>query len=201
MKRKILLDCDEVLLNWICAFRDYLKRDRQISCNTLSPSSWNLSEWTGLPYIETLQEIQRFNTECPEFARLKPIDGAVQAIKELKRLGYSMDIITSCSDDEACVARRNENLFQVFGDVFDKITIVPLLKSKKAVLSEYEPSFWIEDNVQNALIGRDVGHIPIVRRNVGGMSMVDEIPSDIHIADDWPGILHAISTHNMAITA
>jgi 5'(3')-deoxyribonucleotidase len=198
---RVLLDCDDVLLNWVEGFRLHLKREHGVICDGDVPSSWMMSSWTGLSDERTFSEILAFNNESPHFANLNPVEGAVTAINELQVLGYSMDIITSCSDEPSCVSRRLENLENVFGNVFGKVHIVPLGQSKKTYLGSYDPSFWVEDNVANAIMGHNLGHASIVRRVPHNRPLEEGAPAGIRFVNDWKEILGYIKSHDLAIAS
>lgn len=183
--KNVIFDCDDVLLNWTEGFREYLNRERGITCQTPSPTSWDMSNWTGLGKAKTWKEISLFNEESKDFSKLNPIDGAIDSVREIKSQGYKLHVITSCSSHDDCVSRRKENLTSLFGNVFNDIHCIPLGASKENYLKIYDPSFWIEDNVQNAIIGHKIGHKSIIRLTEHNKSLTRETPPGITWASNW----------------
>lgn len=165
----ILLDCDDVLLDWIGGFREYasarLKRPV-----TGDPSSWHMGEWLGTSDAVAFELIEEFNAS-PAFGNLGPVDGAVDVVKRWVALlaplsGIRLHVVTSCSSSSAVVSMRRTNLERVFGkDAFDSIHCLDLGQSKAKVLQAWpEGTIWIEDNYKNAVMGAELGHLTYIRR-------------------------------------
>ena len=74
MTRQILLDVDDVLLNWIGGFAQYAATRLQNSVVGL-PDSWNMGEWLGTTNEAAFELIEEFNVSV-HFGRLVSVDGS-----------------------------------------------------------------------------------------------------------------------------
>lgn len=74
--------------------------------------------------------ISAFNDgEDGYFGLLKPMPGAVEALQSAHAAGREMTIITACSINPKVIAQREQNLLDVFGDIFRDIHAVDLKAS------------------------------------------------------------------------
>jgi hypothetical protein len=73
--------------------------------------------------------------------------------------GYRFGAITSLSLDPYAAKLREQNLKEVFGDVFDFVTCLDTGADKDEALLPYKDSglWWIEDKPANAKLGADMG--------------------------------------------
>lgn len=153
----ILLDCDDVLLDWIGGFRAYVHAAEGVIPTAPAPSSWDMSEWLGLTSERTVELIQEFNSHH-WFGHLEARADALRCVAALKNMGHRLTVLTSCSDDPAIVGRRRRNLERAFGNVFEAIICLPLGQSKAPWLGILEKGIWVEDNYKNGLAGNAAGH-------------------------------------------
>lgn len=165
----ILLDCDDVLLDWIGGFRTYASA-RLNRAVVGDPDSWHMGEWLGTSDAVAFELVEEFNSS-PGFGNLGPVDGAVEVVRQWSILlgplsGLRMHVVTSCSSRKEVVAMRRANLERVFGkDTFDSVHCLDLGESKARVLQAWpEGTIWVEDNYKNAVLGADLGHKTFVRR-------------------------------------
>jgi FMN phosphatase YigB (HAD superfamily) len=183
--KKILLDCDDVILNWINKFKDFAVNDCGFSPVTDLPETWELNRWLNCNKDEAYAAVSYFNEKSPKFGSLEPYPGAVNAIEEFIEDGFRISIITSCSNDENCVSRRKENLKNVFGDVFEDIHCLPLGVKKSDYLKKYENAFWVEDNYHNAVMGLEHGHHSIVLRRSHNLGFEKVSHPDVVWKNTW----------------
>lgn len=162
--KTVLLDCDDVLLNWLEGFRLYCSAKLDYDICERGPSDWVMDDWLGTEPHETIQLIEEFNAS-DDFAKLSPVEGAVNAINGLTAarahgdLDVRLHVLTSCSSDWDTVEMRKKNLRLYFGSVFDSVTCLDLGQSKEQILHAFDaPCVWVEDNLKNALIGVKAGH-------------------------------------------
>ena len=161
--RTVLLDCDDVLLNWLDGFRLYMSRELKREICERGPNSWFMHEWLGIPEDEVVPHIAAFN-ESHHFAELEPVPGAVEAIMALRKTA-ELHVLTSCSSDQATHDMRMLNLIKHFGPVFETLTCLDLGQSKHDHLAMHEGNVvWVEDNLKNAMLGVDLGHRTYMRR-------------------------------------
>lgn len=164
MTKIILLDCDDVLLDWIGGFRKYMTviLGRPIIG---TPDSWNMGEWLGIPDDEVMYHIKAHNSG-PCFGMLEPVAGAVEAIEALAETA-ELHVITSCDSSEAVHNMRLANLQEFFPPVFSSLTCLDLGHPKTEALSKYKGEsdvVWVEDNLKNAMMGVELGFRTYMRR-------------------------------------
>jgi FMN phosphatase YigB (HAD superfamily) len=165
MSDSILLDCDDVLLDWIGGFRQYAATRLQHTV-TGEPQSWNMGDWLGTTNEVAFELIEEFNAS-PHFGRLEAVEGSQRIIEDMHvDDDVRLHVITSCSSDAATVALRRENLELCFGkDTFDSIHCLDLGQSKLKILQAWAPgALWIEDNYKNAMLGIEAGHTVLIRK-------------------------------------
>ena len=192
---KILLDCDDVLLSWTDGFRGFLKKYHNIEVSGV-PQSWDLSQWINLDRETTLRLVKQFNEDTDDFGKLKPIKSSELFLSELYDLGFSLTVITSCSDNIRCINNRKDNLENVFGNIFDDIICLPLGVSKGDYLKKFEPSFWVEDNYHNCLLGKELGHNGVIIRHDHNKNFEKECTANLNWTEDWHEINDIISREN-----
>jgi len=158
MKKQILVDVDGVLLAWREAFDQYMAKKGVIPIVD-KQQSFDLSTFYGLDRDSIYKEVNEFNSGHWRFGTLRAYPDAIESIKHLHNdLNYRFVAITSCSSSPVSVALRKANLFNHYGDVFDEIHCLDVGVPKQSYLSKYEPTYWIEDNINGCLAGLDFGH-------------------------------------------
>lgn len=182
----VLLDCDDVLLDWIGGFRDWCsaKLGREIAGE---PQSWDMSEWLGVSEEEAKALIAEHNAG-PHFGELEAVSGAKEGVATwVATKQIRLHVITSCSSDAETVARRKTNLQVVFGDVFDSIHCLDLGQSKLQLLQSFRPgSLWVEDNFKNALLGVEAGHNVAMRERPHNLEFKKkDVPGNLKWFSDW----------------
>ena len=164
--KKILADCDGVLLDWAYSFEKWMKFhfdltpvDRtKYDIGERYQTDWNLkrSDKFYLP---------RVFCNSSRIASLKPERDAVKYVKKLyEEYGITIDVITSLSLDPETTRLRRMNLRNVFGDAIDRVVCLDTGANKDEVLEEWRDTglYWIEDKMANCLAGHDVGLEPII---------------------------------------
>lgn len=188
MTKSILFDCDDVLLDWIGAFRTYaaIRLERNINGE---PDSWNMGGWLGTSDVVARELISEFNAS-KAFGDLTAVDGAIDQINKFSAYPYNMHVITSCSSDPATVKLRRENLTAVFGDVFESIHCLDLGESKLKVLQAWAPgAIWVEDNYKNALLGINAGHEVFIRTRPHNVEFRELHDSKVSWFSNWSEFL------------
>lgn len=187
-----ILDCDDVLLDWIRGFRTWLFDTCRIKPVADAPASWSLAEWLGMRDDRCRELISEFNAS-EKFGQLNAIPDAVSAIGALKARNHRLTVLTSCSADPAIVNRRRENLDREFDGAFDRVICLGLGELKSKWLEVLRNGIWIEDNYKNAVAGHNAGHKTIVMRR--NHNREDERTSIRHITwvDDWRPILSSFT--------
>jgi len=170
MSQQILIDCDDVLLNWVKGFRQFAATRLQRSI-TGEPEGWKMGPWLGVNDADANGLILDFNASV-HFGRLEAIEGArkvmgrLTSMRDCSEVDYRFHVVTSCSADAITQGRRRHNLEDQFGEgTFDSIHCLNLGQSKASVLRAFAPgSIWIEDNYTNGSMGVRADHHVYMKR-------------------------------------
>lgn len=163
-KRKaIILDCDDILLDYIQGIKKFAEKHYDIKTTGL-PNEYDLSSWFGTTRDVTYSIMEHFNYQSYEFGLLEPIQGAVPYVQWLiKKYGDSTDfiIVTKSGFEGHAKVLREVNLHNVFGDVFTSIIMIAPSESKRPVLKKlmksYDVRAFVDDNIDNVKVGIDLG--------------------------------------------
>lgn len=159
MIKKIITDCDGVLLDWAFAFDVWMSEQGYEK----TPNSFNEYQQTlryGISEEEALNCVKRFN-ESGAVGFLPPFRDSQEYVKKLALQGWKFDVVSSLHIDKYAQKLRAENLKHLFGDVFDHIDCsLDFTKSKLSYLkNRYENTnfYWIEDSISHATSGQQIG--------------------------------------------
>ena len=159
MNKIIAIDCDGVLLNWEQSFDDWMAF-QGFPKHASDHYDVSMNYHMNKGQCEVLVKI--FN-ESAWMKFLKPIEGAVENVKKLADLGYKFHVITSQTLDKKANQLRQENLKEVFGDVFEQIECLDTGADKDEALSKIpEGTIWIEDKPANAELGSRLGLVALL---------------------------------------
>ena len=177
---RILTDCDGVLLNWEYAFNTWMQRHgyQEIEDAHLH---YDVGDRYGLSN-EKKKDMVKFFNESSAIGFLPPLRDAIHYVDKLHRKhGVVFHVITSLSLEPTAQELRIKNLNKLFGStVFEKFVFLDTGADKDEALEPYRNSgdIWIEDKVENAELGLDLGleslliehgfnmhhdHIPLMR--------------------------------------
>jgi len=185
----ILVDCDGVLLNWELSFDRWLRHYGYVTSEP-DLSQYKMRLRYGFTQDHSDRLVRHFN-ESAMMSTLPPLRGAVKYVRKLHdEHGYKFHVITSQSNLYQAQQLRIQNLIDVFGNVFDGFTILDCGADKHEGLKPFKNSecWWIEDKLENALVGKDYGLNSILI----GSSYVEEHP-DVPILDSWSSIYNYIT--------
>jgi len=159
MNKIIAIDCDGVLLNWEQSFDDWMAF-QGFPKHASDHYDVSMNYHMNKGQCEVLVKI--FN-ESAWMKFLKPIEGAVENVKKIADLGYKFHVITSQTLDKKSNQLREENLKEVFGDVFEQIVCLDTGADKDEALSKIpEGTIWIEDKPANAELGSRMGLVALL---------------------------------------
>jgi len=163
MNKLILTDVDDVLLSWIGGFHQFMHDGEHFQIDHYDPEHYHLGKRYGIKESEAMKKVAEYN-HSGYLAKLPPISDAAEYVAKLAEEGWRFIAITSIGDHPDVVRYRNENLLNVFGDIFDEIHCIPIGTSKADMLSRWKDSGlpWIEDHFVNAVDGLKAGLNPIV---------------------------------------
>lgn len=154
--KTILTDCDGVLLDWEAAFHGWMK---QQGYTLTKPGVYEMDVAYDIPRAECKRLVKVFN-ESAWMGFLPVLRDARSGVARLVEHGYRFLCITSLSLDEKARLLRISNLKNVFGkDVFVDVVCLDTGADKDAALEPYRDSdmWWIEDKVENAECGYNLG--------------------------------------------
>ena len=155
----ILTDADGVLLNWEYAFCTWMEQHgyTQIADGN---RYYDIGERFGITRAEAIAKVLIFN-ESAAIGFLPALRDAMYYVKRLhEEHGYVFRCITSLSLDPNAYKLRKMNLEKLFGKTaFEELVCLDTGAPKDEALLPYKDSglYWIEDKVENAELGRDLG--------------------------------------------
>ena len=187
--RRLLLDADGVLLNWFEGFAAFASRELGVPLDPATLQSYSMSLWLGEHKHRALELIESFNgSDTHGFGQLRPVPGAVEAITDMHASGFELHVITSCTEDPMVAMLREQNLRNVFGDVFEDIACLPMNADKQAHLEIHPPSVWIDDHWPNLDAGRAAGHLPVLFDACYNQQRADGGPDDYLRLQGWSAL-------------
>ena len=157
--KKIISDCDGVLLDWCFAFDIWMGEQGYVRMPE-TDHYFSQSKRYNIPEKEALEQVNLFN-QTGVLGFVPAYKDSVEYVTRLAREGYRFDVITMIGPDKYAHKLRKANLRHLFGDVFDEIYCAGDFKQpKKEILEErYKGTnyVWIEDRVDYAIQGDEVG--------------------------------------------
>ena len=190
MKDKVILvDCDGVLLDWEYHFYQWMDRHNY---KKIVDGIYNIRIAYGLHEHEGDRLTRMFN-ESATIRKLSPLRDSMKYVKKLHEdHGYIFHAITSLSNDEYAQHLRTKNLRELFGNTaFDKFVYLDTGADKDEALEAYRNTgcWWIEDKIQNAVLGQELGLNPLIMAH--GFNA--EYDGDIPRVQNWKEIYGIIT--------
>ena len=152
----ILTDCDGVLLNWEYAFDVWMN---DLGYNLDEPMLYNISDRYNVTR-ERANELTKFFNESASMGFIPPLRDAVQYIRKMhEECGYVFGVITSLSTNPYAGKLRERNLKKLFGTAITFVKCLETGADKDEALAPYKDTglIWIEDKIQNAEVGYELG--------------------------------------------
>jgi FMN phosphatase YigB (HAD superfamily) len=173
MKKTILVDADGVIFNWEYAFNLFMEEHgfEQVDNAKLI---YNIGVRYDIPEKQGKTMIKHFN-ESAMIGFLPPLRDAQEYITRLADEGWKFICVTSLSTNKYAQKLRTKNIKKMFGeDTFTDFIYLGTGADKDKVLQQFEGSnmWWVEDKVENALHGQEVGLRPLVMEH--GYNMDDD---------------------------
>ena len=114
---------------------------------------------------------------------------ALSVIEDLKSDGWRFVAITSCltGSEDQCYqtthTNRMDNLERFFGNVFEDLHLANWQDGKGSFLERYDPTWWIDDHIDHAHTGHELGHKSIIMHSC----MYDETKNkaSLPVAKSW----------------
>lgn len=95
-----------------------------------------------------------------DFKNLAPIEGAFEVLSKFKEEGFKIVAISAALNHEQVLRNRRDNLNNHFPGIFDRLYHTTGSQNKPAILKKYPSALWVEDNLENAVVGKLAGHLP-----------------------------------------
>tara|TARA_Y100001968_G_C19378149_1_gene728845 strand:- start:797 stop:1393 length:597 start_codon:yes stop_codon:yes gene_type:complete len=198
MSKIIGIDVDGVLLKWEEAFDDFMiaqgleKKDK---------GHFDLRKhYPDVPEEALNTYISVFN-ESAYMRYLEPMEGAVEYVTKLAEEGYKFSVVSSQTLNKVANRAREDNLKEVFGDVFEDFTFLETGQGKYFALQKFDmETIWIDDKPDNVESGKVLGLVPILldlphNRSYNNKQM------NIQRANSWKDIYDIIKEkHNVTNT-
>jgi len=160
--KKILTDCDGVLLDWAYSFEKWMKF--HFDMNVVDQTEYDIAKRYQSNYAELQKDhkfyIPRIFCNSSRIASLKPLRDSVKYVKKIyEEHGVTFDVVTSLSLDPETQKLRKFNLRKVYGDAIDRIVCLDTGEDKDNALEEWRDSglLWVEDKPENAVLGAEMG--------------------------------------------
>ena len=159
MDKRIILDCDGVLLDWAYAF-DVWMVEHGYSKISNTNQYYEQTRRYGISQVEAVSQIKKFNESgCVGF--IPAFRDSVEYVTKLSELGWKFEVISCLDRDKYAQKLRQKNLLHLFGDVFDFIDCALdfTVGKEQYLLDRYKGKnyYWIEDSVDHAESGKRVG--------------------------------------------
>jgi hypothetical protein len=171
----ILTDCDGVLLNWEYAFNTWMKR-HGYEMKEAGEKAYDMGDRYGINNDEKKRLVKFFN-ESSAIGFLPPLRDAMYYVDLLHRKhGYVFHMITSLSLEPSAQQLRIENTKKLFGETaFEKFIFVDTGADKDEALVPYINSgyLWVEDKVENAVLGVEYGLNSVIMEHGHNMHFQD----------------------------
>lgn len=193
MKKVILTDADGVLLNWEYAFSCWMEQHGHTQVDG-GKKLYNIGDRFGITVDTGKLLIKQFN-ESAAIGFLPALRDAMYYVKRLhEEHGYVFRCITSLSLDPNAYKLRLMNLEKLFGNTaFDELVCLDTGADKHEALDKYKDTglYWIEDKLENAQVGLELGLKPILIEH--GFNMDEPIESGIKKVVNWKEVYEHIT--------
>ena len=163
MTEKIILtDADGCLFHWNAHFNLFM-HERGMPAIPNTEDNYSVLARFGVEANYKAELVKEFNHS--DYIRdLHSFADARRYVRQLNEEGYKFIVITSLSDDPGAFDNRAHNLEKHYGDAILELHCLPIGIHKGEFLKRWEGTglFWIEDHVENAAAGADLGLRSIV---------------------------------------
>lgn len=185
MKDKVILvDCDGVLVDWLHAFDLWIKE--RYGLEVVDPVTYKMNLRYNVVKSKMKEIICHFN-ESSNIGYLPPLRDAIKYIKKLhEEHGYVFHCITSLSSNPYSAKLRTENLNKLFGPTaIEKVICLGCGDDKDNILKFYEGTgcWWVEDKIENANVGMQLGLNSLLIRHTYNSDV-----KDIPLVNNWKEI-------------
>jgi len=192
MNKIILTDADGVLLNWEYAFCTWMEQHGYSQIEK-GNQYYDIAERFGIKKEEAKAKVKIFN-ESAAIGFLPALRDAMYYVKRLhEEHGYVFHCITSLSLDPSAKKLRQMNLEKLFGPTaFTVLECLDTGADKEEALRKYEDTgyYWIEDKMENAVVGLQMGLKSILIEH--GFNMNESVPVGMKKCLNWKEVYEHI---------
>lgn len=190
----VLIDCDGVMLDWLSIFDSWMAEG---DCQIINSSKNKIFERYGLTKDAATEYVKNFN-KSPDIAYLPPMPGARKYIRLLHfELGIKFRVITCIGENKNAFEMRKNNLRAVFGPAIDSVIPLPIKDTKENELTKYKDSglFWIEDNIDNATVGYELGLKSVLMPNANkeNFKFLEDCEHNLILIETWKEVYKFLS--------
>ena len=191
--KTIFFDCDHVLLDTQKSFAKYMRRTYKLPISAYEEKHTFIDNWENFKdqtikwKLGTLESWQKTKS----FENIPALHGARTAIQKFKKAGYNLIIVTAAGHLPIAKQRREKNIEKIFGPVFDDIIMTSWNSNKNMALKKFTPSFFIEDNIKNAVNALEINFKPILIKNSQNKNLIEARKNElkeVKIASSWKEI-------------
>src|SRR6056300_305171 len=191
-----MTDADGVLLNWEYAFCTWMEQHGYTQIEK-GNQYYDIGERFGITKQEAKAKVKIFN-ESAAIGFLPALRDAMFYVKRLhEEHGYVFHCITSLSTDPNAGKLREMNLQKLFGKTaFEKVVCLDTGADKDEILVTYNGTnyYWVEDKLENAIVGKEFGLRPILMEH--GHNMHETVPEGITKVLNWKEIYDIVTGEN-----
>ena len=192
----ILTDADGVLLNWEYAFTCWMEQHGHTQVENAN-FLYDIGKRFGLESNNMGHRLIKQFNESAAMGFLPALRDAMFYVKRLhEEHGFVFRCITSMSTDANAKKLRQMNLEKLFGKTaFEELVCLDTGAPKEAALAPYKDSglWWIEDKMENAVAGLNIGLRPILVEH--GFNMNDTVPDGITKVVNWKEIYELVTAN------
>ena len=151
----ILTDIDDTLLKFGDAFQEWAESKGYQSNGTRVRECCSIQDVFNFDRETVTKLVVEFSNDKDLMSNLIPEKDALAVIPVLYKMGYQFVAISACVE---VTEIRRKSLEDAFGIPWLDVHCTGLEQPKHEVLSSYDTSWWVEDNITHALAGAEIGH-------------------------------------------
>lgn len=194
----IITDIDECVLSYHDSFERWIRNNPSIitRMGIYFPKETDhlslkhcIENWLECSTSQASILIEIFSS-TDEFRNLPPSWESDIYIPKLYDLGYKFIAITSAGKSQSVRESRMINLERYFPNMFIACHCIDWSVEKKEYLSLYRPTWWVEDRIPNALMGKELGFKTFLVDNPHNQ---DNLPCGIKRVKSWKEIYQCIT--------
>lgn len=158
MRPTVLLDVDEVMIDWLPAFTAWMA-ERGHRAHPEGSNHYDLVHtYPGLVMSEIAAEIDAFG-RSPQYGKLPLRDGVMIEIGALAVAGCEVHAVTACGRDPQIVSNRH---YQLRGLPLTSIIPVEHSEGKESAYLRFPPgSVVVDDSPHHLQTARGCGHVAV----------------------------------------